>query len=63
MVTVPAGTGVNVRLTEAIDVDSSRAGMTFKAVVDDPVIVDGPPSSPAARRRSSRPSTWSSQER
>jgi hypothetical protein len=41
MVTVPAGTGVNVRLTEGIDVDSSKAGMTFKAVVDDPVIVDG----------------------
>jgi hypothetical protein len=41
MMTVPAGTGVNVRLTEGIDVDSSRAGMTFKAVVDDPVIVDG----------------------
>ena len=41
MVTVPAGTGVNVRLTEAIDVDSSKAGMTFKAVVDDPVMVDG----------------------
>jgi hypothetical protein len=41
MATVPAGTGVNVRLAEAIDVDSSRAGMTFKAVVDDPVIVDG----------------------
>ena len=41
MATVPAGTGVNVRLVEAIDVDSSRAGMTFKAVVDDPVIVDG----------------------
>ena len=41
MVTVPAGTAVNVRLTEAIDVDSSKAGMTFKAVVDDPVMVDG----------------------
>ena len=41
MATVPAGTGVNVRLTEGIDVDSSRAGMTFKAVVDDPVFVDG----------------------
>ena len=41
MATVPAGTGVNVRLTEGIDVDSSRAGMTFKAVVDAPVIVDG----------------------
>jgi hypothetical protein len=41
MVTVPAGTVVNVRLAQAIDVDSSRAGMTFKAVVDDPVMVDG----------------------
>jgi hypothetical protein len=41
MATVPAGTGVNVRLVQAIDVDSSKAGMTFKAVVDDPVIVDG----------------------
>jgi hypothetical protein len=41
MVTVPAGTGVNVRLSEGIDVDSSKAGMTFKAVVDDPVMVDG----------------------
>ena len=39
--TVPAGTGVNVRLAEAIDVDSSKAGMNFKAVVDDPVIVSG----------------------
>ncbi len=41
MATVPAGTGVNVRLAEAIDVDSSKAGMKFKAVVDDPVIVNG----------------------
>ncbi len=41
MVTVPAGTGVNVRLTQTIVVDSSKAGMTFKAVVDDPVMVNG----------------------
>ena len=41
MVTVPAGTGVNVRLTQTIDVDSSKAGMTFKGVVDDPVMVNG----------------------
>lgn len=40
-VTVPAGTVVNVRLTEAIDVDVSRAGQRFKAVVDDPVMIDG----------------------
>ena len=41
VVTVPAGTPVNVRLTQAIDVDSSQAGMSFKGVVDDPVIIGG----------------------
>jgi hypothetical protein len=40
-VTVPAGTTVNVRLTEGIDVDLAHAGMTFKARVDDPVTLDG----------------------
>lgn len=40
-VSVPAGTTINVRLTQPIDVDSSKAGMTFKAVVDDPVTVGG----------------------
>jgi hypothetical protein len=40
-VMVPAGTAINVRLTEGIDVDASRAGMTFKARVDDPVMLDG----------------------
>src|SRR3954469_25813995 len=35
-VSVPAGTGLNVRLTQAIDVDASKAGQTFKAIVDDP---------------------------
>jgi hypothetical protein len=40
-VTVPAGTPINVRLTQAIDVDSSQAGMNFKGVVDDPVMVGG----------------------
>ena len=40
-VTVPAGTTVNVRLTQAIDVDTSQAGMTFKAIVDDPVMIGG----------------------
>lgn len=40
-VTVPAGTALNVRLVEQIDVDASKAGMTFKAVVDDPVMSDG----------------------
>jgi hypothetical protein len=40
-VTIPAGTAVNVRLSQGIDVDASRAGQTFKAVVDDPVMVGG----------------------
>lgn len=40
-VTVPAGTTLNVRLAQAIEVDASQAGMTFKAVVDDPVSVGG----------------------
>jgi hypothetical protein len=40
-VTVPANTMLNVRLTQAIDVDSSKAGMTFKSVLDDPVMMDG----------------------
>jgi hypothetical protein len=40
-ITVPAGTSINVRLTETIDVDVSQAGQTFKAVVDDPVMIGG----------------------
>jgi hypothetical protein len=40
-VTIPAGTAINVRLTQTIDVDVSKAGQTFKAVVDDPVMVNG----------------------
>ena len=39
--TVPAGTALNVRTTQAIDVDGSQAGMTFKAIVDDPVMIGG----------------------
>ena len=40
-VSVPAGTALNVRLTQAIDVDASKAGQTFKAIVDDPVMIGG----------------------
>jgi hypothetical protein len=40
-VTLPAGTVINVRLTQAIDVDVAQAGMSFKARVDDPVMMDG----------------------
>ena len=40
-VTVPANTMVNVRLTESIDVDATKAGATFRSLVDDPVMIDG----------------------
>jgi hypothetical protein len=40
-VQVPAGTILNVRLTQGIDVDASKAGQSFKAIVDDPVMLNG----------------------
>jgi hypothetical protein len=40
-VSVTAGTVINVRLTEAVDVDIAKVGMTVVARVDDPVTVDG----------------------
>ena len=40
-VTVPAGTAINVRLSQTIDADVSKAGQLFKAIVDDPVMLDG----------------------
>lgn len=40
-VTVPAGTVVNVRLTQDINVDVSQAGQRFKGTVDDPIMVGG----------------------
>ena len=40
-VTVPANTTLNVRLTETIDVDVTKTGATFRALVDDPVMLDG----------------------
>ena len=40
-VMVPAGSIVNVRLTQAIEVDKSQAGQQFKAIVDDPIMVGG----------------------
>jgi len=39
--TVPAGTTINVRLTQGIDVDATQAGQTFKALVDDPIMIGG----------------------
>ena len=41
VMTLPAGTVINVRLAEAIDVDVAHVGQTFKARVDDPVSLDG----------------------
>ncbi|HJZ76984.1 MAG TPA: hypothetical protein VKE51_34875 [Vicinamibacterales bacterium] len=40
-VTIPANTVLNVRLTQAIDVDSTKTGATFKSILDDPVMMDG----------------------
>jgi hypothetical protein len=40
-ITVPMGTVLAVRLTQAIDVDASKAGMTFKGLLDDPVMIGG----------------------
>jgi hypothetical protein len=40
-VTVPAQTMINVRLTEGIDVDATKAGATFRSLVDDPVMLAG----------------------
>src|SRR5215510_14348222 len=40
-VQVPAGTTINIRLTQGIDVDASQTGQSFKAIVDDPVMMNG----------------------
>jgi hypothetical protein len=40
-VMVPAGTVVNVRLSEGIDVDTTQTGATFNGRVDDPIMIDG----------------------
>ena len=40
-VVVPAGTVLSVLLTQAIDVDSTQTGMTFKGLLDDPVMLGG----------------------
>jgi hypothetical protein len=40
-VTVPANTTLNVMLTEAIDVDAAKSGAMFKAILDDPVMLEG----------------------
>ena len=39
--TIPAGTPLSVRTTDALDSKKNRTGETFRAVVDAPLIVDG----------------------
>jgi hypothetical protein len=38
---VPAQTILNVRLTQGIDVDSAGVGTTYRALLDDPVMLNG----------------------
>ncbi len=40
-VTIPQGTTIRVRTIDTIDVDASKAGMTFKAAIDDPIMIGG----------------------
>ncbi len=40
-ITIPQGTLIRVRTVETIDVDTSQAGMKFRASIDDPIMVDG----------------------
>jgi hypothetical protein len=40
-ITIPANTIFNVRLTEGIDVDATKASMKFRTLVDDPIMLDG----------------------
>jgi len=40
-ITVPTGTTLNVRLTQAIEADAAQAGMKYKALLDDPVMMNG----------------------
>jgi len=40
-ITIPAKTIFNVRLTEGIDVDATKAGEKFRTLVDDPIMLDG----------------------
>jgi hypothetical protein len=40
-VTVPAGTLLHVRLVDSLDVDAARTGVTYKTLLDDPVMIGG----------------------
>src|SRR5947209_4594438 len=40
-VLVPAGTTIRVRTIDAIDVDATQAGTTFRGSLDDPIMLGG----------------------
>ena len=40
-ITIPQGTVLNVRLTQAVEADATQAGATFKSLLDDPVMMGG----------------------
>ena len=40
-ITIPNGTVLSVLLSEAIEVDAAKTGQTFKALLDDPVMIGG----------------------
>lgn len=40
-VTLPQGTVLSALITQAIDVDATKTGATFKALLDDPVMIGG----------------------
>jgi len=40
-VTIPSGTVLSVRLTQAIEVDATKNGTVFKSILDDPVMIGG----------------------
>ena len=39
--TIPAGTNLAIRMIESVDSETNRVGQTFRASLDQPVIVDG----------------------
>jgi hypothetical protein len=40
-ISIPKGTLLNVRLTQPIEVDAAQSGMTFRSILDDPVMIGG----------------------
>ena len=53
-ITVPAGTGISVRITQTLDSESTQEGASFSGVVTSSVIVDGETAIPAGSGVSGR---------